>query len=339
MKKVRINYIERKFNYFVSLEKVFRQIEKSLDREKFEVSFQQMPYLNTLFGMLKNLLFFRLKKNADIFHVTGDCHYIALILPRQKTVLTIHDLRFLHARSGLRRWVLKKILLDLPLKRLKYVTAISAATRDEILSQSDCEPGKIRVIENPLDDLFLLDDEQKFNAANPNILQIGTSANKNVANLIRAIEGMNCRLTLVGQLDDETKKLLLEKQIRYENKSELDNESLKREYQNADLVVFCSVYEGFGLPVIEAQAMRTPLVTSNISPLKEVAGEGGAVMVDPFDYKSIREGILKIIDDSGLRENLRENGLKNIQRFRRRAIAAKYESLYREIIKNSILSE
>lgn len=331
MKKVKINYIERKTNYFVSVEKVFRQIEKGLDKEKFEISFQQLPYLNTFFGMIKNLVFFSAEKNADIYHITGDCHYAALILPARKTVLTIHDLRFLRTRTGLRRWVLKKILLDLPLKRLRYVTAISAATKDEILRHSRCEPGKIRVIENPLDDFFISADKREFNSENPNILQIGTTPHKNVANVIRAIEGLNCRLTLIGELDNDTIKLLMERKIQFEVRSELDDEAIKGEYQRADIAVFCSVYEGFGLPVIEAQATQTPLVTSNISPLKEVAGDGGALIVDPLDHENIREAILKIIGDPDLRERLRRNGLKNIQRFRRQEIAAKYAQLYDEI--------
>ena len=336
MKKVKINFVERKAHHLISLEKVFRQIDKGLNKKEFETAFEQLPYLNNLAGMIKNLLFFRAKKDADVYHITGDCHYIALILPPRKTVLTVHDLRFLHARKGLRRWVLKKILLDLPLKRLKYITAISEATKDEILAHCDCKPDKILIVENPLDEFFIVDGKQEFNAENPNILQIGTSPNKNVANLIRAVEGLNCRLTVVGRLDNETKNLLAAKNIQFENKSELDEREIKCEYQKADLVAFCSVYEGFGLPVIEAQAMQKPLVTSDISPLREVAG-AGALLVNPNDYKSIREGILKIIADSDLRENLRENGLKNIQRFRRQTIAAKYETLYREIIKqNSI---
>ena len=340
MKKVRIDFIERKFNGFVSVEKVFRELGKGLDNEKYEVSFQQLPYLNTAFGMLKNLVFFRKRNGADIYHVTGECHYIALAMPSRRTVLTIHDLRFLHTRTGLRRWILKKILLDWPVRKLKYITAISEATKSEILQRSDCAPDKLLVVENPLDEFFMSDENPVFNASDPNILQIGMSPNKNLPNLIRALEGVNCRLTLIGEMDEETRHLLLEKNIRFENKSELAVETMKREYENADIVVFCSIYEGFGLPIIEAQAMRTPVVTSDISPLREVAGESGAVTVDPYDYKSIRDGILKVIADGDLRKILRENGLKNIQRFRRNIIAEKYEMLYDQITtRNSTPSE
>jgi glycosyltransferase involved in cell wall biosynthesis len=110
----------------------------------------------------------------------------------------------------------------------------------------------------------------------------------------------------------------------------LNNEEIKIEYQNADLVTFCSLYEGFGLPIIEAQAMRTPVVTSNISPLKEVAG-GGAVLVDPNSCLSLQKGILSLIENKILREKLIEVGLKNIRRFEPKKISHNYENLYREI--------
>lgn len=334
MRKVRIQYIERKFNHYVSVEKVFRQIEKGLDAAAFDVSFQQLPYFNTFFGMLKNLLIFRFNKNADIYHVTGDCHYIAFVLPPRNTVLTIHDLRFLNTRTGLRRWILKKILLDWPLKKLTYITAVSAATKCEILHNSACDPNKIRIIENPLDNFFFTNKRREFDTAMPNILQIGTPPHKNIINLIKAVEGLTCHLTIVGELNSDIKTLLVEKDIRYTNKSELDSDAIKSEYQKADLVVFCSLYEGFGLPIIEAQAMQKPVVTSDISPLKEVAGEGGAVLVNPYDYKSIREGILRVINNPNIRESLRKKGLKNIERFERLNIAAMYETLYNEIMVN-----
>lgn len=330
---VSINFIERKFDELVSLEKVFRLVEKDLDKEKFAASFQKLPFLSNVSGMIKNLIFFR-RQTADIYHVTGQVHYIALILPKRKTVLTIHDSRYLHARRGLRRYVLKKLLLDFPVKRLNYITAISETTKKEILAQTNCRADKILVIENPLDELFLTNgkDEKTFDAENPNILQIGTSANKNLLNLIRAVEGLNCRLTIIGRLDAETRNLLREKAVRFENKSELDAEAVRDEYRTADLVSFCSTYEGFGLPVIEAQAMGKPVLSSDISPLREVAG-GGALLVNPHDYKSIRTGILRIIGDKPLRENLRKKGLENIERFRPRKIAAQYEALYERIIK------
>jgi len=330
MKKLRIGFVERKFHYFVSVENVFRQVSEGLDRERFETSFQQLPYLNTFIGMLRNLMVFRPDPAADIIHVTGHCHYIALALSPARTLLTIHDLGFLYTRTGFRRWLLKKLLLDLPVRRLRCVTAISAATKDEIVAHTGTQ--NVRVIHDPLDPFFIADTKPEFNSHDPKILQIGTSANKNVENLVRALEGLACRLVLVGEIDDRLDQLLREKNIRYEAKSELNNEELRAEYESADIVAFCSLYEGFGLPIIEAQAMRTPVVTSDVRPMKDVAGEEGAILVDPLDHKSIRQGILRVIREPELRNALVANGIENIKRFDRRAIASQYETIYIEMI-------
>lgn len=331
MEKLRVCFVERKFDYFVSVEKVFRLVSEGLDVNRFQTSFRQLPYLSTVQGMLGNLLRFRPDPDADVYHVTGHCHYIALILPADRTVLTIHDLGFLRYRRGLRRWMLKKLLLDLPLRRLKYVTAISEATRKEIVAAVPGSYDKIRVVENPLDDLFTLDSKPGFNVSEPNILQIGTSPNKNLENLIRAIEELSCRLTIIGEASAELKERLERASIKYRIRSGISNQSLKQEYENADVVAFCSTLEGFGLPIIEAQSMRTPVLTSDLSPMKDVAGEGGAALVDPTNPESIRKGLIEIIQDAELRKKLTENGLRNVCRFNKQAIAIKYATLYNEI--------
>ena len=328
--KSKVVYIERKPSESVSLEKVFRQIAKSLSTTKFETAFEQLPYFSRVSGIIKNFIYFQ-KPSADIYHITGDIHYIALLLPREKTVLTIHDLRFLHVRRGLRRYVLKKLFLDFPLKRLKYITAISEATKKEIIFYTKCAADKIRVIENPLHETIFINESNKFNEYCPTILQIGTAANKNLANLIKALRGIKCRLKIIGQLESEIVELLKTNQIYYENACGLNDYSIRREYEKADIVVFCSTYEGFGLPIIESQAMQTPVITSNLSPMKEVAGDA-AILVEPSDISSIREGVLQIINNELLRNKLIEQGLINIKRFEPSQIAKKYESIYQEII-------
>src|SRR5262245_46400662 len=150
--KPKILFIERKFwkkdAAAFSLEKIFEQVAKLLSRENFEASFLKVPYGNSFVEILKNLLFFK-KSDADIYHVTGQIHYIALRLPPEKTVLTIHDIGFLQQKSKLKRIIIKKLFLDWPVKRLKYITAVSETTKKTILENTDCPPEKIRVIENP----------------------------------------------------------------------------------------------------------------------------------------------------------------------------------------------
>ncbi len=333
--KPKIVFVERKFWESVSLEKVFAQIDKSIPKDKFETLFVQLPYLNNFLGIVKNFIFFK-KPEADIYHITGHIHYIALILPRKKTVLTVADLTILRTRKGLRRFIIKKLFFDLPIKKTKYITAISEATKNEIVQSTNCEEEKIRVIEIPLQDILYSESKKTFNTECPTILQIGTAPHKNITNLVRALKGMNCLFRIIGKLNEELLNELKLNKINFTNDYNLDDGEIKNEYQKADIVAFCSIYEGFGLPIVEAQAMRTTVVTSDLSPMKEVAG-GGAVLVDPEKILSIRDGILRIINDESLRNNLVAQGLINIKRFETARIASQYESLYREIIETENL--
>jgi len=328
--KPKIVFVERKFWESVSLEKVFAQIDISISKEKFETLFVQLPYLNSFLGIVKNFIFFK-KPEADIYHVAGHVHYIALILPKNKTVLTIADLTILRTRKGIRRFIIKKLFFDLPVKKLKYITAISEATKSEIIQYTKCPADKIRVIEIPLQDILIQETKKNFNVRCPTVLQIGTAPHKNITNLIKALKGVNCRLRIIGKLNEELLSELKANEINFTNDFDLNDFEIKNEYQKADIVAFCSIYEGFGLPIIEGQAMRTPVVTSNLSPMKEVAG-GGAVLINPENVVSIREGILQIINDESLRNKLIAQGLINVKRFETSQIARRYESLYLEII-------
>jgi rfaE bifunctional protein kinase chain/domain len=328
---------ERKPYSNVSIEKVFRQIARGLNQEEFEVKFQSLSYFNTTLGTIKNLLFYR-KQPADIYHVTGHNHYIALVLPEDRTVLTIHDVGILHIRKGLRRYLIKKINFDLPLRKLKYITTISEATKKEIIYFTNCPPEKIRVIGNPIQDNFVLPadalQDRKFETDCPTILQIGTAYNKNLKNLILALKGVRCRLVIIGRLDDETENLLKTNRINFENRFDLTDEEIRSEYLKTDIVVFCSTFEGFGLPIIEAQSMRKPVLTSNISPLKEVAGNSAA-LADPNDFTSIRKRLKRIINDQAYRENLITKGFENVKRFSSGKVVGLYENLYSEIKENT----
>jgi len=335
--KAKILFIERKFwkkNFLAfSIEKIYEQIAKKLPAEKFETSFIKVPYGNSFVEMLKNLLIFK-KPQADIYHITGQVHYLALTSPKQTTVFTIHDLEFLKIRTGLRRFLIKKIYLDLPIQRLKYITTVSEATKQEILAMTNFSEEKIRVIENPLQEQYLTRGEKKaFNKDFPLILQVGIAHNKNIPNLIKALKGINCRLRIIGNLPEDLLLELNASGINYENAFGLTDSEMKAEYENADIVAYCSTNEGFGLPIIEGQAMQTPVITSNISPLKEVSG-GAAFLANPHDISSMKKGILKIINDDDFRETIVNKGLENVKRFEPDFIAGLYEDLYREILKN-----
>lgn len=325
----KIIYVERKPSEFVSIEKAFRAVAENLSDE-FDPVFQQVPYGNRFLDTIRNLLFFR-KLNADVYHITGHIHYISLLFSPRNTVLSIMDVRFLYIPDGFRRWLLKKLYLDWPMRRMKYVTAISEQTKAEIIRFTGCDEGKVNVLALPL--LIEVDtgEDTEFNSEKPTILQVGTMENKNVPNLVRALRGIECRLRIIGRLSQEQIEVLQDEHIEFESAFDLTDEELRHEYRKADLVAFCSTYEGFGLPIIEAQSSRKPVITSNLSPMIETSG-GAAFLADPTDVDSIRRGIQKIIKDREYREGLIEAGLKNVARFDPVTIAATYEILYRKIV-------
>lgn len=328
----KILFIERKFWEFVSIEKVFRIIAENLSLAKYDYSFHKLKYGSGLSGIIKNLFGFK-KPLADIYHVTGHVHYIALVLPSKRTILTIHDLGFIHQNKGLKRYILKKLFLDLPVARLKYVTAISEATRDEIVFYTNCDINKIRVIENPLTSPISDGTPRVFNSECPTILQVGTSSNKNLSRVIEAVLGLNCVLDIVGKLSTEQEDSLKQHGIDYRNSFGLSDDEMNAKYLAADIVCFCSTFEGFGLPVLEGQAADTAVLASNIRPINEVAGEG-AELVNPNDSKQIRAGILRIIEDEERRSTLIVKGRENVKRFDPQKVAGKFDELYDEVLRD-----
>jgi glycosyltransferase involved in cell wall biosynthesis len=110
----------------------------------------------------------------------------------------------------------------------------------------------------------------------------------------------------------------------------LADEELVAAYRRCDMVVFASLYEGFGLPILEAQAMGRPVITSNFGAMREAAGDG-ALLVDPYSVEEIRAAILRIKNEPGLREELVRKGRENAEKYRAEVVAARYAELYRQV--------
>jgi glycosyltransferase involved in cell wall biosynthesis len=151
--------------------------------------------------------------------------------------------------------------------------------------------------------------------------------------LIIAIKDIFCHLRIIGRLNEEQLKLLKKYKINYSNTFDLSATEMLEEYRKADIVTFVSTYEGFGMPIIEANAVGRVVITSNIAAMPEVANNA-ALMVNPLDTEAIRNGILKLINDDNYRNQLIQNGFENAKRFDVNVIAEQYLELYKEVENN-----
>jgi glycosyltransferase involved in cell wall biosynthesis len=321
---------------YFSVEKLFSGIGQQVTQSspgEFLVTGKFLPYPSKLKTLLPNILFTK-RNQGDINHITGDVHYAILgCHARNINILTIHDCVMLRrlSRKAPRYWVLKWLWYDLPVRKADAVTVISESTRQELLRFTNCDPKKIRVIPNFVGKSFQ-PSPREFNVALPRILFIGSTPNKNLERLILAIEGLRVKLDIVGILNDQHRALLQERNIDYFQSSGLTPEALQEKYMNCDLLAFPSTYEGFGLPVIEAQAIGRPVLTSDLSPLREISG-GAAHLVDPYDETAIRQGMIRIIGDADYRRKMIADGFENVKRFQLDSVAQQYISLYKELIR------
>ena len=171
-----------------------------------------------------------------------------------------------------------------------------------------------------------------FNTEKPLILQIGGAPNKNLTGLINAIKDIPCKLLIIGKIAPENVQLLKNHQIAYENRIGISQSEVVECYEHCDLLFFASTFEGFGMPILEAQAVGRPVITSNILSMPEVGGDA-ALYVNPLDNQEIKDKISDIIANPQLRQSLIIKGFENVKRFDEDTIAQQYESLYKLVLK------
>ncbi len=318
------HYMRDKRNGNYSIEQIFEAIRNEIRTKiDFKVFYQQKPI------DIKSILGAR-NYSGDVNHITGDSNLLIYGLPSKKTIITVHDIgHYEFTLKGIHKFIFGYLWFKLPLKKAKKITTISHFTKQKLISHFGIHPDKIEVIHNPVFPSFRYTPKE-FNAERPVILQVGSGSNKNVKRLIEAAENLNCSLCFVRRPDENLVGKLKTKKIHYTWHSNVSMDELIVLYQNADIVFFASTYEGFGMPIIEAQAIGRPVITSNFAPMTEVGGNA-ALYVDPFDANAIKSAIQAIIANKDLRNSLVEKGKVNIQQFTISTIAQKYSSLYKSL--------
>ena len=330
LKKPSVVFFHRKprsvGNY--SVEYIFEDVRIRLKDRITAITAVSTHESSGLFNRIANC-FEAFRKQGTVNHITGDVNYLSLFLNKKRTINTILDCVHLNSSSGIKYKILKYFWLTIPERRSRFITAISESTKNEILKHHRCNPEKIVVIPVAISPGFKF-KERSFNVSCPRILQVGTAPNKNIPNLIEAIKGISCILHIVGKSNSMYEDMLQKNNIQYVYESGLTNEEIINRYEQSEIISLVSTYEGFGMPILEAQAVGRVVITSNVYSMPEVAGES-AVIVDPHDITSIRTGLLRIIQDSQFRDDCIRKGFENIKRFDPDLIASQYYGLYKAI--------
>jgi glycosyltransferase involved in cell wall biosynthesis len=324
---MRVVYFHRKpTEGCYSLENYFESVRRNLPSGIQPVVAESRYTSRGIFRRAYNIAEASLRQ-GDINHITGDVHILAYLMRKTRTLLTIADCTPLQRTSGLRRAVLKGLWYDLPSARVSRITVISESVKRDLLECCQINPERVHVVPVHISDVFRPCPPNPLSGP-VRILQVGTAPNKNIERLALALTGIDCRLQCLGRLSDSQRAALTAARVRYTEVSGLSSEAVLECYADCDVVSFASTAEGFGLPILEGNAVGRPVVTSNVSSMPEVAG-GAACLVDPVDPDSIRAGILRVVEDATYREQLVARGLENAKRYRVDSIVSAYVSLYR----------
>ncbi len=287
---------------------------------------------------------------ADLVH--GPV-FIAPFIAPCPAVVTIHDLSFIRFPALFRpanRLYLAS-MARLSARRARRLIAVSAHAAAETVQLLGVPPERIDVVYHGVDPVFrpLPDDEvaafrQRQGAPERFVLFLGTlEPRKNLIRLLEAFARIyNAKIKLVlaggkGWLYDElfarVENLGLEEAVIFPGY--VDAKDLPLWYNAATVVAYPSLYEGFGLPVLEAQACGTPVLTSNVSSLPEAAGDA-ALKVDPYDVDALAEGLNRMLTDASLRRELRERGLAHARQFSWTRTAQETARVYRRALKGPL---
>lgn len=258
-------------------------------------------------------------------------------------IVTIHDIVPLiyprqYLPSAIERFVYE-YALEISIKQADYIITDSNFSKDELIKHTKVNPEKVKVIylgyNNHLVELKNIYGKvqicQKYGITKPYIMTIGgTEYRKNIPRLIEVFQCQKMQdfqLVIVGRKDH---KYVCPNII---STGQIHENDLAGLYNYADVFVFPSFYEGFGLPVLEAMSIGTPVLTSRASSLPEVGGDA-AVYFDPFDIYDIRQQLCSVLFDEDLKKDMVQNGYVQIQKFSWDKCARQTIDVYKKVLHN-----
>jgi glycosyltransferase involved in cell wall biosynthesis len=299
-------------------------------------------------GQLARVGFDRLLPGASLFHAT---EHLLLPLRTAPTVITVHDLIFRHLpehHKPLNRWYLN-LALPLYCRRATHVIAISESTRSDLVSAYDLSPERITVIHEAADPRFRPQPPERVAAVRRRyglpgryVLFVGTiEPRKNLTRLLHAFEilhseGLSDALVVVGKRGWLYGDFFAELERSPVREAVIlpgfvPDEHLPAVYAGAQALVFPSLYEGFGLPTLEAMACGTPVACSNTASLPEVGGDA-ALYFDPANEDAIVETLRRLLSDVERQDDLARRGLERASHFSWDRVAAETGAVYRAVM-------
>ena len=285
---MKIVYFHRHLGCGFSINKVTQTIIHNIpNRVEFFVPARRA----TLINMIKNIIFiYNHRQRNAINHISGDIHYGIIGLIGVKSVLTIHDTIFVDHNnvSFFKRKLFELLWYKIPIKFATKVVCISEVTKESIkrfTSRND-----IIVIHNAIDESIQYRERVFEKKDEYRILIIGTAPNKNLIRTFNALRGLPIMLTVVGKMSDEQISCLSKNEVKYQEFVGLTDNDINDCYANNDLVCFCTLFEGFGMPILEANRSGCPILCSDIPVMHEVGGDSVAY-VDPLNVYEIHERI------------------------------------------------
>jgi len=288
---------------------------------------------------------------VDLFHFP---FYTMPLVKPGKSVVTIHDLTYkLHPEwFNWKAWLTFRPFSYRAAKAADRILTVSYTSREDILRSYRLPEQKVVVTYHGVSEHFHkicdrgpLDEVQdSYGLRHPLLLYVGSiTLRKNLVRLLWAFHQLvtekrvDAHLLLVGRtlapypdLPSLVKELGLEARVSFISEY-ISQETLCRLYNLADLFIYPSLYEGFGLPVLEAMACGTPVVTSRVSSLPEVAGEA-AILVDPYNPQEITEALWVGLTDGRLRGELMQRGLERVKKFSWRKTAQETLQVYQSVL-------
>ena len=313
-----------------STENFYYNLFKNFKHKKIEIKFKICPLVSK--GILNRiyLCIWAFFNQGNINHICGDINFISIFMSKKKTVNTFLDFYSMQRLKSIKKLIYKIFWIKIPFLKSESVITISNNTLRELNNYIDIKgKKKIHVIGISVSNNFKKKLKKKISKT-PKILVVGTSINKNILNIITSLKNIYCELILVGQLNDQIINELNLNNIKYRNLVSIKMKKLIYEYYNSDILLFPSNYEGFGVPILEAQTIGRPVITSNLEPMISIAGEG-AFFVNPKKPKEISEAIKTIIKNEKLRLSKINKGFINVKRYKNSIILNEHLKVYKEV--------